>query len=215
MAETGHLLTMPAPQTFAMAIVLIALVSCKKDPVITPQPAPPVQEPAMTYIDLTGRSISFGQTLSLDFDRDGRRNIWFETEQVADNIYNLVKERYVARTYVYCNLLINDDLNDWNNEANPLQKGSVIPVDTPAGKFWQSLADVNIMRKVTQTQTNAVHWESRWINQGHRFLALQFFQNKKRHTGWIELEADPGHTAWASTKQPSVWSPASPKKPPD
>lgn len=172
-----------------LAIVLITFASCRKSPVVKPSD-PPAETPAMTYFDLGGKSIKFGQTLSIDLNGDGRRDVWFETEQVADNLNNLIKDRYVARTYLYCNLLINDNLDDWDGESQPLDKGSEVTVENAAGKLWQNLASVNIMRKMTQTETNNVHWESKWINRGHLYLGLQFFQDKKWHTGWIELEAD-------------------------
>lgn len=182
---------MPITKFLPLAIVLIAFASCRKTPLVKP-PGQPVETPAMTYFDLSGKSVKFGQTLSIDLNGDGRRDVWFETEQVADNLNNLLKDCYVARTYLYCNLLINDNLDDWEGESQPLDKGSEVTVGNAAGKLWLNLASVNIMRKMTQTETNSVHWESKWINRGHLYLGLQFFQNKKWHTGWIELEADSG-----------------------
>ena len=169
------------------AIMLVAFVSCSKQPVVTP---PPVVEPAMTYTDLTGKSVSFGQSVAIDLDKNGKTDIVFNTLLTADDVNKLVKNRYLVETSLYCNLAVHNDLDIEDEECLPLKKGDPITIANLPGNTWYNIASINLMRKVTHVITNNIHWESKWINRGHLYLPIQLLSSGNVYAGWVELEAD-------------------------
>jgi hypothetical protein len=173
----------------AIAILLAALVSCKKESITTqPQPQPPVNEiptPAMTYTDLKSKTIGYRQSAVLDLNNDGNLDLIFRTELTGDAIYKQDKVLYLVESSQYCNLLV-----DTLTEQTPrLGLGQLITVNDPEDLNWYRIVSVTMMRKVISMNA-PISWEGNWKNSGHQFLPFQVLTANGVHNGWVELVAD-------------------------
>ncbi|MFD0750521.1 hypothetical protein ACFQZS_10230 [Mucilaginibacter calamicampi] len=169
---------------YFLLLSLLAFISCKKSAVNPAPDEPPFTDPEMTYIDLTGKSVAMDQSLSIDFDKNGKFDILFMTERRAYDGNTKSADVFMVYNGLACNLATN-----MANETTPdLQKGNKISRADLPNHEWYPVLGFTLMQKVsTATQT---YWEGSWKDKDHRYLPLELIINGQTHRGWIELFAD-------------------------
>jgi len=138
----------------------------------------------MVYTNLSGQSIAFGQSISIDLDKNGRTDIWFMTEQVAYDFNTKVKNSYLVVSGTQCNLAA-----DTITETTPhLERGANITQHNLPGHSWYNVLSFTLMQKVTAA--NGTYWEGNWLNVNHKYLPIQVTSGAQLYTGWIEISTD-------------------------
>jgi hypothetical protein len=170
----------------ALFILVTAATACKKNPV-SPKPETTSKDtphPAMTYIDLSGKSIAYGQSLTLDLNKDGKLDLQFYTAQISYDDNTKAKKVYYVASFVYCNVATNLD----NDFAPIYTKGTPITRSNLPGYEWNNAQLLDLAHKVYSG--GATYWEGPWKNQDHQYLPLQILSGTKTYMGWVELGAD-------------------------
>ncbi len=59
---------------------MLAIISCKKEAAKPAAQEPTFFDPAMTYLDLSGKSVAMNQGLAIDLDNNNKTDLLFYTE---------------------------------------------------------------------------------------------------------------------------------------
>lgn len=166
-------------------LFLIALASCKKDPVV--QPPIPKPEPVveMLYTNLNDAEVKYNPSgIWVDLDNDNRPEVLFEVMLVGDFINKKDMYKFNIVTSIRTNVPVN------SNEQIPVfQKGATIRIENFEGTNWYGASEITLIEKVV-LQNNAVVWRGNWLTIQKSYLPVQLYKNGKWHNGWIELTAD-------------------------
>lgn len=178
-----NLITMQKLKLAVLLIILTAAVSCKKEHAKPEQPEATVSHPPMTYIDLSGKSMAFKQSLVLDLDKDGKNDLIFYTERVSYDMNTKVKNVYRVLSTSSCKLAV-----DTTDESTPvLSKGMSITNKNLLNYQWYEVAQLDLMQKI---QNGGVYWEGPWKDKDHEYLPLQLLSGGKTYMGWVEMGTD-------------------------
>jgi len=171
-------------KTYVLLLGLLAFASCKKNSTEPKPDEPAFVDPEMTYIDLTGKSVAWGESLAVDLDGNKKTDLLFYTELHSIDLNTKVVRKYFvnAGTAVTLAALI-------SNETTPdLEKGAIISRDKFPGYEWHPVLNFSLMQYVTAgSQT---YWEGSWKDRDHRYLPLELNISGNTYPGWIELFAD-------------------------
>jgi hypothetical protein len=137
-------------------------------------------QPAMHYIDLQDKKITFGTSQQLDIDANGTTDFTFYTLLVGDPILQRDRRQFYIGSKVKTNLL-----NDVNDESPVLIKGEPIMVNHP-GYTWYEISAIVLTEKITPV-TQPPFWQGRWSEADHKYLPVQLDKGGKLYMGWIEL----------------------------
>jgi hypothetical protein len=175
---------MPAFKQYSFLLFLLMFISCKKENNDPKPEEPSFADPAMTYIDLTGKSVAMDKSLAIDFDLNGKTDILFRTERHVLDLNTKVANVYMVNAGLACYLAVN-----MANETTPdIAKGGMISRADFPGLEWYPVLSFTLMRHITTaTQT---YWEGSWKDRDHRYLPLEMMINGQTHLGWVELFAD-------------------------
>ncbi|PJJ83778.1 hypothetical protein [Mucilaginibacter auburnensis] len=169
---------------YIFAVLLLAFISCKKDKVQPTPEQPAFIDPEMTYIDLTGKSVGWGQTLAIDFDGNKKTDLLFYTELHSVEFNTKTLRKYFVGGGVACKMAALIE-----NETTPdLDKGAKISHTDLPNYEWHPALGFTLMQHVTAG--DQTYWEGSWKDRDHRYLPFELVINGKNHLGWIELFAD-------------------------
>lgn len=157
-----------------MASVLF--LACSKKP---PLPSPTPSHPAMSYKDLTGKEVKYGQSQYIDVDNDGSVDFKFAVLLVGDPILQRDRVQFYANSGIKRNLLNNDV-----DESPVLNKGDSIKKDHN-GYTWWEISSIVLAEKIIEY--SGTHWEGLWKNADHKYLPIQIEKNNQLYHGWVEL----------------------------
>jgi hypothetical protein len=168
-------------QTLCCIVVMLTLVSCKKETKDTPA----VPRPEMEYFNLNNREIKANTPgFFMDVNHDSRPDLAFTTLLVGDPVYQVDKLQFLITSNIKINLPVND------NEEVPVMKNgqSIVPEDFN-GYHWFELSSILLVQKIISFTAPDV-WEGHWKNAVHNYLPYQVNENGKRYNGWVELSVD-------------------------
>ncbi|MBE9661961.1 hypothetical protein [Mucilaginibacter myungsuensis] len=179
-----------------IAVAIIALAGCKKStskqdptPVSIPTPVidPPKDQPTMIYTDLSGKSLKMQEAVAIDLNKDGKNDVVFYTQYVADNLNNIVKLDFMANSVVSSFLNFSTDATTGDDILPPLNSGQVIHEGLNSSE-WYNVSAAVVMRRVENSTSRAVTWRGNWTDKGHLYLPIQVTKEGKKYYGWIEFE---------------------------
>jgi hypothetical protein len=169
---------------YLFSLCLLAFISCKKN---NPEPSPEepaFNDPAMTYIDLTGKSVAMDQSLVLDIDGNKKMDLLFYTERqsLEHNTKSASVFTVISGNTCY---LANNMLDD----TTPiLQKGDPVSHVELPGYEWYPVVNFTLMQYATVGGQS--YWEGPWKDLDHRYLPFELLISGKAYLGWVELFAD-------------------------
>ncbi|MGC4103774.1 hypothetical protein [Ferruginibacter sp.] len=169
--------------SFFAGIIVLALVSCKKEK--QPMATPDIPNTVMEYFDLNNQEIKAGAPgFSIDVDHDNRNDLAFSTQLVGDPINQVDKLQFLAGSNIKVNFAVN------SNEAVPvMEAGDLIPLQNFDGYEWFELSSIVLVQKISSL-TQPAFWEGHWKNASHRYLPYQVVKGDKLYNGWVELSVD-------------------------
>ncbi len=165
-------------RTLFIALVLFSFASCKKDNATIPAPE-------MIYTDLMDRAVKHNlPAIFIDLNRDGMKDIVFNTLAVGDPLNNLDKWQYRVDSDIETKLPVN------NHEQVPMMnKAQRIPVQDFEGYQWYEGTSIILMQKNISVEL-PVFWTGQWLNVNKRYIPLQVKKEGKQYNGWIEISTD-------------------------
>lgn len=161
----------------ALCTGLLALNACTKDHT----PSPEVSLPAMSYIDLKDKAVSFKQSVQLDLNSDGEWDILFSTMLVGDAVMQQDKQQWLVSSSFYTNLPVNE-----NEQVPAMRAGQPIPVQNFSGHQWFNASSVILAQRII-SMTGNPYWDGNWKQASHSFLPIQIKKGADLYNGWIEL----------------------------
>jgi hypothetical protein len=169
--------------TLLAIVIMVAFISCKKDPINPVAPPPPKVE--MIYTDLKDREIKYQQSgTTLDVNNDNRADLFFGVQLIGDHINAVDKRQYIILSSLSTALPVNI-----NEQIMPLKEKEIIPLDNFNGNNWYGASEIILMER-NEFATGLIIWRGNWVDHGKKFLPFQVFKNNQRYNGWVELTAD-------------------------
>jgi hypothetical protein len=155
-------------------IFLCTVFACTKPP------KPPTQM-EMDYINLNDKEMAFGESHSLDLDKDGRLDFEFYTILIGDPIAKQDMKKYCARSRISAFLPMNEQ-----EHLPVLNMGDPIPLENFQGYTWYGAAWAELAQKIISVNGPEI-WDGEWKDSDHQYLPIQITRNNQRFNGWIEL----------------------------
>lgn len=165
-------------------LAVVALASCKKEPLPKPLPQPePMVE--MIYTSLNDESIYYQQGgLALDVNNDAKADLFFDVQLIGDHINKVDKRQFIILTSIYTSLPVNI-----NEQVAPLNANDMIPLGNFNGNNWYNASEIILMER-NEFANGSIIWRGNWIDRGKKYMPFQIVKNNERYNGWIELTAD-------------------------
>lgn len=174
---------MKTTHTLLAIMIMVAFISCQKDPINPVTPPPSKVE--MNYTDLKDREIKYRQSgITLDVNNDNRADLFFGVQLIGDHINAVDKRQYFILSSLSTALPVNI-----NEQIIPLNQKEIIPLGDFNGNHWYSASEIVLMER-HEFATGLIIWRGNWLNQGKRYLPFQVPTNNQRYNGWVELTAD-------------------------
>lgn len=163
-----------------LLILVMVATSCRKD-AITP---PAASHPEMTYVDFHDRQIKFNQSISVDLNGDGSKDIYFSTLLVGDPILKRDYMQYFVSSSFFSSLPVN------NNEQIPvLSKEAAISLTAHPGYEWYNASNIVLAQKIIG-ETGTPWWEGEWKNAARKYVPIQVSKDNLLYYGWVEISFD-------------------------
>ncbi|MCW3107079.1 MAG: hypothetical protein JWQ09_1585 [Segetibacter sp.] len=161
-------------------LLIMLSAGCRKE-TATP---PVVTLPLMNYVDLHDRQIKFNQSLSVDVNGDGSKDVYFFTELLGDPILKRDYRQYLVASSFYTSLPVN------NNEQIPLlSKEAPISLTAHTGYEWYNGSNIVLAQKVI-SETGPDWWDGEWKNAAHKYVPIQVAKDSLMYYGWVEISFD-------------------------
>ena len=166
---------------FFFGMIVIALVSCKKDKLVVPS----IPHPEMEYFNLNDTSVKADTPgFSIDINHDGRKDLAFTTLLVGDPVFQVDKLQFLIRSNIQVNLPV-----DAYEQIPVMNPGDSIVSEDFNGYHWWELSTIVLVQKIIYFNHSPV-WEGNWKNAVHKYVPYQVINNNLRYNGWVELSVD-------------------------
>jgi hypothetical protein len=163
--------------------IIVCLISCKKESSKPDTPNSPT--PKMEYFDFLNKEIKAGLPgLSIDFNRDGQKDIIFSTRLVGDALNQVDKLQFLVQSNIKVNLAVKS-----SEEMPILKMGDSIFLSNFQDYFWYELSSIVLVQKIISSTQPPV-WEGPWKNASHSYIAFQIVDVDKIYAGWIDISVD-------------------------
>lgn len=168
-----------------LVLIGLSLSSCKKD-----RKTEPSLNIAYKQVNQSVRYWDLNPTIA-DLNEDGKVDFTFWSQIAAyggaDHMYfgvNTIGSNQAKMIpgfeYPFLNCL----------KAQSEDQGSVIAMQTDAGREWSSESGMLVIR---HSGESSVAYEGYWQDETERYLAVRLFINGKYHYGWVRLRYNKEH----------------------
>jgi len=162
-----------------LCATLLATACTKKNEVA---PEPPL--PEMTYRDYNDLRAGQQQSVAIDINNDGTKDIAFGFQLVGDPITQTDKHQFFVNGGFYTYFPVS------NNERIPaLQKGDRISANQFAGYNWYNASWILLAEKIVSSAQPDV-WQGPWKNATHHYFPLMVLKGNDQYYGWFEISFD-------------------------
>jgi hypothetical protein len=166
----------------SLGFVLLLLLStaCKKKSFEVPAPAAPL----MHYINQNNITAGVAQTISLDLDNDGIKDLYFSSQLVGDPVSQSDKRQFLVTGAFNTFFAVN------SSEQMPvLSTGDMISQQSFPQYEWYNTSQVVLAEKII-TLTQPPYWQGQWKSANHNYIPLYIRKDDNIYFGWFELSFD-------------------------
>ncbi|MBO9658714.1 MAG: hypothetical protein J7527_07790 [Chitinophagaceae bacterium] len=171
---------------FIFSFTVILLSACSKRDAVIEKPVPDDVRilPEMMITELNNAEVKQGQSMAIDLNRDGVRDIVFATWYIGNPNEKEDEVLFFASTGTESALMLGGE-----NDSPRFGIDEMISEQPSSGFEWYVIGQAELAKKNIGL-VGAPYWEKPWKNANHEFLSLRVKKNNAWYYGWVEVSMD-------------------------
>jgi hypothetical protein len=169
---------------FSFTIILLSACSKREHIIETPVPDEVKILPEMMITELNDAEIKQGQSIAIDLNRDGVRDVVFATWYIGNPNENEDEVLFFASTGIQSALMLGGE-----NDSPRFTRDEMITSRPSSGYDWFVIGQAELAKKNIGAVGDP-YWEMPWKNANHAFLSVRVMKDDKWYYGWVEVSMD-------------------------